>query len=483
MTESVKEEMATKETPSLESVVVDLAAERRLTLKVDLHVVPILFVLFMLAFLDRINIGNARLQGLEESLNMTGHDYNVALFIFFIPYILCEVPSNILLKKIAPSTWLSGIIVAWGIVTVCQGVVQNFAGLVVCRILLGAFEAGFMPGAVYLISMYYPRHQVQTRINIFFSASIIAGAFSGLLAYAISNMDGVGGYRSWRWVFILEGLLTVIIAVASKFIIVDWPETATFLNEDERRMLLARLMEDNGDVRMDRLDKKALKRCFMDPKIYLGVLMYFGVVNTGYATSFFVPTILNQMGYSSVRAQVMSIPIFVAATVATLVCAITSDRIRHRYSFAMLGCVIATVGYVLLLCQQSVSVGVRYFAVFAVTGGGFIAQPMVLGWLSNNMGGHYKRSISSSMQIGFGNTGGLVASNVFMNEEAPLFRTGYGTSLGLMWICGLSCTVFLLVLWRENKIRDAGKRDHRLQLPEDELNNLGDDHPSFRFTY
>lgn len=105
-----------KENVSLESggATPDPAAERRLSLKIDLHVVPILFVLFMLAFLDRINIGNARLQGLEADLNMSGRDYNVALFIFFIPYILCEVPSNILLKKIAPSTWLSGIIVAWG---------------------------------------------------------------------------------------------------------------------------------------------------------------------------------------------------------------------------------------------------------------------------------------------------------------------------------------------------------------------------------
>ena len=104
-----------KEDVSLEPAVpIDPAAERRLSIKIDLHVVPILFLLFLLAFLDRINIGNARLQGLEESLDMTGHDYNVALFIFFIPYILFEVPSNLFLKKISPSTWLSGIIVAWG---------------------------------------------------------------------------------------------------------------------------------------------------------------------------------------------------------------------------------------------------------------------------------------------------------------------------------------------------------------------------------
>jgi sugar phosphate permease len=124
----------------------DDSLDAKVLRKCDIHVVPILTVLFLFAFLDRINIGNARLLGLEEELNMQGHQYNIALFVFFIPYILFEVPSNMLLKKIRPSTWLSGIMAAWGIVTVCQGVTESFTGLVVCRVLIGALEAGFMPG-------------------------------------------------------------------------------------------------------------------------------------------------------------------------------------------------------------------------------------------------------------------------------------------------------------------------------------------------
>ncbi|EER28038.1 hypothetical protein D8B26_006687 [Coccidioides posadasii str. Silveira] len=480
-TKEVIDEANSKETVS--EVEFDPAAEKALLWKCDIWVVPILFLLFLLSFIDRINIGNARLQGLERDLNMEGHDYNIALFIFFIPYILLEVPSNLILKKVAPSTWLSGIIAAWGIVTVCQGVTHSFAGLVVCRFLLGAFEAGFVPGCVYLISMYYKRHELQTRINLFFSASIIAGAFSGLLAYAIANMDGVAGYGAWRWIFILEGIATVVIAVASKFIIADWPETAKFLKEDERRLLIARLAADNKGATMDRLDSKSIKRCLTDVKVYLGILMYFGIVNTGYATSFFTPTILNQLGWTEIMAQVMSIPVFVVATVVTLVCAVISDRMRHRYAFTLLGCGVATIGYVILICQHSVSVGVRYMAVFMVTAGGFVAQPVVMAWVSNNMGGHYKRSIASSMQIGFGNSGGLVASNVFLSSEKPGYPTGFGTSLGLVWICVLSCTAFFWWCRRENRIRDAGGRDYRFSLPEDELNNIGDDHPTFRFTY
>ncbi|GAM43198.1 hypothetical protein TCE0_047r17809 [Talaromyces pinophilus] len=462
---------------------VDKDAERRLLWKMDIRILPVLFVLYLLAFMDRINIGNAKIQHMTTDLHMVGNDYNIALFIFFIPYIICEVPSNMILKKVAPSTWLSGIMFSWGIITVGQGVTKSYGGLVTCRFLLGIFEAGFVPGCIYLISMYYKRHELQWRINLFFCASIIAGAVSGLLAYAIANMNGVGGYAGWRWIFIIEGLVTAVLGCLSKFVIVDWPETAGFLTEEERALLIARLAADVGEARMDHLDKPAMKRAFSDPKIWLAVLMYMGIVNTGYAGSFFTPTILTQLGWTAVRAQVMSIPIYVVAAIIALATAIASDKLRHRFGFAFLGCVIATVGYVILLCQRSVPVPVRYFALYLITGGGYLTQPIVMGWLSNSMAGHYKRSIASAMQIGLGNCGGLVASNIFITSQAPYYPTGYGVSLGMVWLCGISSVVFLWILVRENRLRDAGKRDYRYQLPREELENLGDDHPSFRFTY
>lgn len=173
----------------------------------------------------------------------------------------------------------------WGICTVGQGLVTNFAGLVACRFLVGFFEAGLFPGALYLISMYYRRYELQWRFTLFFTASILAGAFGGLLAFALAKMKGIGGYDGWRWIFIIEGLATVVVGALSKFIVVDWPEQAKFLTEEERALLVARLAADMGDAQMNRLDKRAAKRIFSDWKIYCGIVMYFGVVNTGYATS------------------------------------------------------------------------------------------------------------------------------------------------------------------------------------------------------
>jgi hypothetical protein len=205
------------------------------------------------------------------------------------------------------------------------------------------------------------------------------------------------------------------------------------------------------------------------------------------------------LGYTSKEAQVYSIPIFsefraghfvrfsptnpakVVAAVFCLLTAIATDRLRHRYAFCIFGICVATTGYGILLRQADVPVGARYAALFLIVTGGYMTQPVTIAWLNNNMSGHYKRSVSSAMQIGFGNAGGIVASNIFITSEQPAYPTGYGTSLALIWLCGLACTAFLIGVRAENRMRDKGARDYR--FGEQDADNLGDDHPHFRFTY
>jgi hypothetical protein len=203
-------------------------------------------------------------------------------------------------------------------------------------------------------------------------------------------------------------------------------------------------------------------------------------VNTGYAGSFFIPTIIKELGYTSSVAQVRSIPIFIVATCTAIIVAYLTDRLRHRYWFCITGLVVASVGYIMLLAQHHLSAGVKYFALFLIVPGGYITQPVVLAWMSNLVSGHYKRSVSSAMQVGFGNIGGIVASNIFLGREAPTYRTGYGVSLGMLWICGASCTALYVLVQRENRKRERGERDWRLQ--EGDADNMGDDHPAFRLT-
>jgi cyanate permease len=188
----------------------------------------------------------------------------------------------------------------------------------------------------------------------------------------------------WRWIFIIEGLLTILVAITFKFkMVVDWPETSTFLTNEERALLLKRLALDVGEARMDILNRRSAKRIFTDWKIWCGVFMYMGVVNTGYATSFFIPTIIQEMGYTAAMSQVRSIPIFIVAAVAALLVAWSTDRMKHRYAFTIAGVVVGGVGYVILLNQRGVSVGVKYMACFFVTTGGYMTQPVTWVWLNN----------------------------------------------------------------------------------------------------
>lgn len=177
--------------------------EKKILRKMDLRLLPMLALLYLLSFLDRGNIGNAKIEGLTDTLGLTGPEYNWCLTIFFFSYAAFEVPSNLLLKRLRPSFWLPTIMVAWGVVMTLMGIVQNYSGLLAARFFLGVTEAGLFPGVAYYITMWYCRHEAQFRQALFFSAASVAGAFSGLLAFGIAHMDGVGGLEGWRWIFIL----------------------------------------------------------------------------------------------------------------------------------------------------------------------------------------------------------------------------------------------------------------------------------------
>ena len=163
-----------------------------------------------------------------------------------------------------------------------------------------------------------------------------------------------------------------------------------------------------------------------------------------------------------------------------------SDRLQHRYGFILLGAVLSTLGYSILLAQQhhyaALSASTKYAAVFLAAMGGYIGTPIALAWLANNLAGHWKRAFGASTQVSIGNVAGIIGSNIFLAKEAPNYPTGYGVALAFMWLGFICCAIMAFLMWKENKKRDAGGRDDRLSLPEEERNNLGDDHPSFRYS-
>ncbi|KAG9089629.1 hypothetical protein FRC06_001452, partial [Ceratobasidium sp. 370] len=346
--------------------------------KLDRRILPWMAGLFLMSFLDRSNIGNARLDGLETDLGLRGLQFNNALAIFYPFYIIAEVPSNIMLKRTRPSLWFAFIMVSWGIVMTLMGLVKNYRGLMIARVFLGIAEGGLFPGIAFYITLWYRRSETGTRLAIIYATATVAGAFGGLLARGITEMRGVGGLKGWAWIFILEGLLTVVVASAAYFFIPDHPTTVKFLSPREQTKLVQRLQNDTGGLSQE------FEMCYVwdavkDWKTYAYMFIFIACTTPTYSMSLFLPTIIKNMGYTAEKAQLLSVPPYVLACILTVIIGITADRLRTRGRFMI-------IFFRFAMLIASVKPGVQYTAVFVAAAGTFPTNAMCMAWCGNNIG-------------------------------------------------------------------------------------------------
>lgn len=306
----------------------------------------------------------------------------------------------------------------FGLATVCQGLVQNYSGLIATRFFLGLFETGMFPGCVfefpatrfdffadlcvlgfYLIGMWYRRSEAQKRYTFFFSSTTLAGAFGGLLASAIGKMNGMRGYRGWRWIFILEGVLTCVVSIFFFFLLPNFPENSKWLTKEEREYVQARLHADQGHSAAERnITARDVVNVFKDIKVVIGGLMYFGLIVPayGFAVSmigyffgsheilgkidvfqYFAPGIIQSYGYSPIQTQLHSVPPWAAAFVFAMLIAWISDRARHRFLFAVFSLLVAVSGFAILISVHNHR-NVQYGALFLVAMGAYTAMPVIV---------------------------------------------------------------------------------------------------------
>ncbi|KAF2210062.1 hypothetical protein CERZMDRAFT_45864 [Cercospora zeae-maydis SCOH1-5] len=453
--------------------------ERRLLTRIDLHIVPVLCILYLLAFLDRVNIANANVLGLSKELRLEGNEYNTALVIFFVPYVLFEIPSNILLKKFRPNVWLSLNMFLFGFATIMQGLVKNYSSLLVTRFFLGVFETGMFPGCFYLIGMWYRRHEAQKRYTFFFSSTTLAGAFGGLLAAAIGKMDGLQGYKGWRWIFILEGALTVAVSFLFFFLIPSFPEDAKWLGQDEKAYVAARLQKDQGRSAVERsITAKDVGNVFKDYKVIVAGFMYFGLVVPAYGYAYFAPGIIHSYGYDPIQTQLHSVPPWAAAFGYAMLVAVLSDATKHRFGFAVFSICISIAGFSILISVHDNNT-VQYAALFLVTMGTYSAMPVIVCWFNMNLGGHHRRSVGSAWQVGFGNIGGIIAVFAFLKKDAPKYVPGYSICIAFTILSIMSCIIYGFACWSQNRQRDKSVTD--VGLTEHEKTELGDLNPTYRY--
>ncbi|EXJ66437.1 uncharacterized protein A1O5_10589 [Cladophialophora psammophila CBS 110553] len=459
------------------------AKERQLLWKLDVRLIPWLCLLYLVSFLDRTNIGNAKIAGLQKDLKMSNGQWNASLAIFFISYSVFEPASNMLLKRLRPSIYIPSLMILWGIACTCQGLINDFSGLAAARWFLGLFEAGLFPGCNFYLSCWYKRSEFGIRSALFFSAAALAGSFGGLLAAAISKMHGVGGKAGWAWIFILEGLLTIIVGIASYWMVHDFPDTATFLSADDRVRVYHRLKTDQqSSAEHEAFKWKYFWASVRDWKTYTAALIYMGCGAGLYAFSIFLPTILAELGYTSTEAQLLSVPPYTAAAALTIAIGIIGDRTKQRGLCAIAVAPLGVIGFGLLL--SDVPAGAKYAATFLAAMGIYPCIPNTISWVANNTEGVYKRGVTLGLAMGWANLQGCVVTNVYRGTDAPRFVPGHGVVLGYLTIAMLGGAVLHYVLLRrENALRSSGARDHWIEgKTEEEIRLMGDMRPDFLYT-
>ncbi|KAH9062460.1 MFS general substrate transporter [Lactarius vividus] len=442
-----KEELESRPAPSVSSQEYPISpvgdvAKTRIWRKLDFHILPPVVLLYLLSFLDRTNIG--KIAGMGTDLHLTGFRYNIAAAVFFIPYCVVEVPANILLRVFRPSKWLPSLMLAWGTVTTLTCLVKSYRGLVILRAFLGLAEGGVFPGVTYYVSLWYPRQMLAKRVSFFTSAASIAGAFSGILTYGIEHLDGKGGLRGWQWIFLIEGLLTIVVALCAYFFVHDYPETARFLTEDEKQLIMQTLVDDSKG-QATHFSAVFIWQALADWKTYVQSLNFMCIAITVYVIALFTPTIVYGLGFSAANAQLLSAPPFVCGSVLSVVVGIYSDRVNLRGPFLVAGAIVSLVAYIIAYTTSAPGPG--YVAAVIAASGSIPLVPISLVWAGGNSGGNMKRAVVLAIVIGLGNLGGICSS--FIYYQPPRFHKGHGTVMGCL---GTSIVCSCVLMWTYKRL-------------------------------
>ncbi|KAF9000861.1 major facilitator superfamily domain-containing protein [Cyathus striatus] len=459
---------------------VDPAFEKRVWRKLDWSILPVVAIFYLLSFLDRTNLGNARVAGLQKDLKMTNHDYSVALTVTYVPYIAAELPSNLLLKIVGPNLMLPAMLAIWGIVTTLQGVVKTYGGLLACRFFLGLFEGGVFPGLVLYLSFFYPRQALQWRISAFFSAASISGAFSGLLAFGIINMDGIGGRPGWAWIFILEGLFTFLFGMASFFWLPRSPTHARFFNQKEKDYVVAKLKEDGASGRDEATDAFSWREVWMAfklPQVWMLAIIFFFDGCVLYGLAYFAPSIVQGLGFSPTRAQLMSVPPFAAAFALSMVGAYVSDKYRCRGYVCMFSSMLCVIGFAMFL--GSAKHHVQYGSLFLSIPGTYVLAPSLCTWSANNAAPHTRRATAIAIGFIMTNSGGILATWLLGSlSPAPKYTKATITLLIFSVLMVIVSGMNTYYLWDQNK----KKKEIRARISRhEEEPGLGDKSAWFEY--
>lgn len=322
----------------------ELDLEKRTLRKVWLRIVPFIMLLYFIAYIDRVNIGFAALQ-MKGDLGFSASMLGFGAGIFFWGYFIFEVPSNIILHKVGARIWIARVMLTWGIISGAMAFVTGPTSFYVMRFLLGAAEAGFFPGIILYLSYWFPARHRAGVTAFFMAAAPISTALGSPVSAALLQMNGIGGLRGWQWLFILEAVPALILAVVVFFYMTDKPEKAAWLKDDERRWLVNAMDEEVAKKRSSGA-RHGIISGLANPRVLALSLIYFGTSAGLYTLGIWAPQIIKQLGVSSMTVGLLNAIPPIVSVVAMVLWSRHSDRTNERTWHVILACLAAAIGLV-----------------------------------------------------------------------------------------------------------------------------------------
>nr|POE86522.1 putative transporter [Quercus suber] len=374
-----------------------------------------------------------------------------------IMYIM--VPSNLFLNKIGkPALYLPAVMVVWGIISTATAAARSYTDLVVIRFFLGFVEAAYFPGCLFYLSTWYTRKELAFRSAILYSGSLMSGAFAGLIAAGITNgMDGLRGIPAWRWLFIVEGSVTVVIALVAFFILPNFPRTTMWLTEEERQLAVWRLQEDIGvDDWVSSGDQSfwhGMVLAFKDIKVWILMLLLLGIVSSASVTNFF-PSVVQTLGYSNIISLLLTAPPYILAMITAFFNAWHADKTGERFLHITIPLVVGMVSFI--LAAATTSTAPRYLAMMLMVPGIYTGYVVVLAWISNTIPRPpAKRAAALAAINAVSNASSIYAS--YMYSGKPRYIVAFSVNCCTLLLAFVCTTVLRVMLTRLNRKLDRGE--------------------------
>ncbi|KAK4497119.1 hypothetical protein PRZ48_011569 [Zasmidium cellare] len=481
-------------------------AEKRLLWKQDFLILPLLALVFFVTYLDRNSFGNARIIGLQKELGFSNHQFATAGYLFYIGYIVFLFPGSIFMQTIPAYLQIGVVTVAFGCFVAGMSSAKNLATLYALRFLVGVAQAFVQITGLYL-SLWYTRREVAVRAGIVFSSATIAGAFSGLIAYAVGDTLSLknSGREPWQWLFLIEGVIAVGFGLLVAALLPRYPDrllkgkhwlfgkeeiqlvverTAGKVLPIPQNIIQAELFVLAWNTPNARTAPRQILAMFRDPKSYAFALMNSATGLTLSTTGVFLPTFIKQLGYSAVNAQLFSVIPYACAFVAVLVVSYISDRLNVKGPFIAAGFAMCAVGYVVLLTEYSAAAGM--VATCLITSGTYPCIVLGVAWLGINNAGFTKRAATWALSEVFAQAFAIMGIQLY-GKGAPRFLTGHSTVLAFQCLAVVVALAAMAAFKYLNKKRDRALGEyaargeahpHVDRTLEDEC----DWHVNFRYT-